>query len=175
MSWRAHLTIDLDYWTMWDNDSVEGVKVLNRLKKLNVPTAVVRYHQHVVKYITDDIWHLINVDTHDDYPQAVEHKLYEGNWASPVFLPRVERYTWFTNSIAAECSDYRYANTCCFRYFKKRQVQDLVKALPWNNIMSASICLSPNWAQSADIYSELRQETFKLFGKPKRNGQAHAE
>jgi len=174
-----YLSIDLDYWANFNNDtgSKKMISFLNKVIDLDVPIDVVAYHDEMAKHINRinmDIDKVINVDTHSDmvdreYFHDFGKKLDEACWANYIKGKRYKEFIWYHPD--AECYEIRDEDDLydgrgrCDRNnnpFSKKSMEicgwgkcrhrtGLPKMHEMEEVISAGICISPNWSDMLQV------------------------
>lgn len=165
----TYLSIDLDYWTVFPE------RFLNKIIRLNVPTAVSVEHHHLLPHVNQftECTRLINIDHHADLCGNLpeEEELCDGTWGCRVewrhkesssFLwsyPEAECVTGKTNTEGSWCDNdpddnpffsRRPYDLCDWSFVSRRKAPMLTRS-ELASVVAVGICVSPDYLVRENI------------------------
>lgn len=165
-----------------------AARVIRKVLQVVPDVIVVPYHHQIVAHLhAHPHDHIINIDYHSDLPEK-DTKFYiarrkgrgselnEGSWG--LFVPDTASkvFEWRRPADVCMKEGYGGCHSCSeenpFKVrisnpYRKARSSVGLKGLPWEDITSASICLSMSWwgMEHNDIFTkEMLPETLKLLG-----------
>jgi hypothetical protein len=166
---KVFLSIDLDYWTYHKYGSkkpfISCKKFFDKVFSLNKPIVLVKHHHTLIKTINKipDLDMIVNVDYHSDICSAQGWRardLGPGCWAN--FAKSKKTFLWiYPHADCAKipggdgyCHDPWNNSTNPFAHpisgWEHVKKINKMSAIPWDDIVSIGICLSPDYTEEID-------------------------
>jgi len=180
----TYLSIDLDYWKVFPE------QFINKIVRLNVPTAVAIEHHHLLPHVNKftECTRLVNIDQHADLCGNLpkDEKVCDGTWGCRVSWREKESSTfvwsypdassvtgrtnmeslgWCDNAPEDNPFFSRTPSNLCEWSFVSRRRLPLLTRNELNSVVAVGICISPTFLKDKNVATW----TKKIFDLAKKH------